>query len=94
MTDRSQPLNPAYIPRQKWRWKLHPRRILHRFYRWYLEKRCGGDHHTGQYGHNGRYIVLMNERQYHRYAAIARQSDPGERFLKIRRDEQSAEDPE
>jgi len=25
---------------------------------------CGGEHHVGDYGPDGRYIVLMTERQY------------------------------
>ena len=57
------------------RWNLWWRRPLHRFYRWYLSESCGGDHHVGEYGPDGRYIVLMNEDQYHRYTMLARDAN-------------------
>lgn len=57
------------------RWNLWWRRPLHSFYRWYLRESCGGDHHTGAYGPDGRYIVLMNEDQYHRYTMTARDAN-------------------
>ena len=54
------------------RWNLWWRVPLHRFYRWYLRASCGGAHHVGPYGHDGRYIVLMTDDQYHRYTMLAR----------------------
>ena len=53
------------------RWNLWWRKPLHSLYRRYLVS-CGGDHHTGPYGPNGRYVVLMTEEQYHRYTHLAR----------------------
>lgn len=52
-------------------WNLWWRGPLHRFYRGYLRS-CGGAHHVGQYGLDGRYIVLMTDDQYHRYTMLAR----------------------
>lgn len=47
------------------------RRLFHghivRFIAWYLRDRCGGASHVYPYGINGRYIVIMNERQYNEY---------------------------
>lgn len=40
------------------------RRIIHKLIQWYL-RRCGGAFHTSPYGPKGRYVVLMNEDQYH-----------------------------
>lgn len=57
------------------RWNLWWRRPLHSFYRRYLRESCGGAHHVGAYGPDGRYIVLMNEDQYHRYTMLARDVD-------------------
>jgi hypothetical protein len=51
------------------------RRPLHIFYRWYLRESCGGDHHVGPYGPDGRYIVLMTEAQYNRYTRFARDAE-------------------
>lgn len=67
------------------------RSMLHKFYRWYLDRICGGSHHTGPYGENGRYIVLMTERQYHRYSHLSRSCDPGERLLAQVRNEDNDE---
>lgn len=72
---------------QELRWNLWWRGPLHSFYRWYLAKHCGGSHHVGEYGADGRYIVLMNEHRYHRYMQLAHYDDPGERLLKQVRDE-------
>jgi hypothetical protein len=36
----------------------------------------------------------MTERQYHRYAALARRNDPGERLLKQVNAERYANDPD
>ncbi len=47
------------------------RRQLHRFIVWYL-RRCAGAFHFFPYGPKGRYVVLMNETQYHRYTHLAR----------------------
>jgi hypothetical protein len=47
------------------------KRIAHKLIQWYL-RRCGGVFHTNPYGPSGRYVVLMDEDQYHRF----RQSQP------------------
>lgn len=47
------------------------RRITHEIIQWYL-RRSGGAFHTNPYGPSGRYVVLMNENQYHQF----RQSQP------------------
>lgn len=39
------------------------RHTIHKLIVWYL-RRCGGAFHCYQYGPQGRYVVLMNERQY------------------------------
>lgn len=38
-----------------------------KFIAWYMREKCGGASHVYPYGDNGRYIVLMNERQYNDY---------------------------
>ena len=38
-----------------------------KFIQWYLIKKCGGAFHINPYGEKGRYVVIMNERQYHNY---------------------------
>ena len=43
------------------------RSIIHKFILWYTSSHCGGDFHTNPYGPQGRYIVCMNEAQYHEY---------------------------
>lgn len=43
------------------------RKIIHKFILWYTRSCAGGDFHTNPYGVNGRYIVCMNEKQYHEY---------------------------
>lgn len=45
------------------------RKIAHKLMQWYL-RRSGGAFHTNPYGPAGRYVVLMNEDQYHRYRQI------------------------
>jgi len=40
--------------------------IIHKIIVWYL-RHCGGAFHHFAYGPNGRYVVLMNEQQYHDY---------------------------
>lgn len=40
------------------------RKWIHRVVKWYLV-RVGGAFHTGPYGYMGRYIVLMDESEYH-----------------------------
>jgi hypothetical protein len=48
-----------------------PRRVIHAMICWYL-RRCWGAFHHGPYGAaGGRYVVLMNERQYHEYTLLA-----------------------
>jgi len=42
------------------------RKYLHHFIARYI-KRCGGAFHTYPYGENGRYVVIMNEEEYHLY---------------------------
>lgn len=43
------------------------KKSIHKFILWYTEVYAGGDFHTNAYGPNGRYIVSMNETQYHEY---------------------------
>lgn len=47
------------------------KRVLHskiiKFIAWYLRDRCGGASHVYPYGRDGRYIVMMNEKQYNEY---------------------------
>jgi hypothetical protein len=43
------------------------RKCIHKFILWYTVKIAGGDFHTNPYGPWGRYIVCMNEQQYHGY---------------------------
>lgn len=40
--------------------------FLHRLIAWYVW-RCGCAFHLNAYGEDGRYVVLMNERQYNDY---------------------------
>lgn len=68
------------------------RKPLHTFYRWYLRESCGGAHHVGAYGPDGRYIVLMNEQRYHRYMHLAYEDERGEQLLQQVRRAQDAED--
>jgi hypothetical protein len=42
------------------------KRIIHKFIVWYL-RNCGHAFHHGEYGDKGRYVVLMNESQYHKF---------------------------
>lgn len=42
---------------------------LHKAIVWYL-RRCAGAFHCFRYGPMGRYVVLMNERQFHEYKRI------------------------
>lgn len=43
------------------------KRLIHKAIQWYL-RRCGGVFHTNPYGPSGRYVVLMNEYQYHEFS--------------------------
>lgn len=56
------------------------RHLLHKAICWYL-RRAGGAFHCYNYGATGRYVALMNERQYHRYMALAQDQSTGERIL-------------
>ena len=55
--------------------------LLHKIICWYL-RRCACAFHCYSYGPEGRYAVLMNERQYHRYTMIARDNHIGEPMMK------------
>ena len=55
-----------YRPNYEERKWIIMRKIIHKLILKYLIK-CGGSFHTNPYGNTGRYIVLMNERQYHDY---------------------------
>ena len=57
------------------------RHLLHKAICWYL-RRCSGAFHCYNYGATGRYVVLMGDRQYHRYVALAESTDTGERLIK------------
>jgi len=46
------------------------RKIIHWLIVWYLRK-CWGAFHAFPYGEQGRYVVLMNEKQYHKYTHLA-----------------------
>lgn len=37
------------------------------FIAWYMRDICGGASHVYPYGDKGRYVVIMNERQYHEF---------------------------
>lgn len=55
------------------------RHAIHKIICWYL-RRCAGAFHCYNYGETGRYVVLMDEGQYARYAKLARtQNDQAER---------------
>lgn len=45
------------------------RHLWHKLICWYL-RRCSDAFHCYAYGVDGRYVVLMNERQYHDYRHI------------------------
>jgi len=45
------------------------RHIWHKIIAWYL-RRCWGSFHVYPYGSQGRYVALMNERQYHNFKAV------------------------
>ena len=47
------------------------RHMIHNVICWYL-RCCGGAFHCYNYGDTGRYVVLMDEGQYARYAKLAR----------------------
>lgn len=47
------------------------RHAIHKIICWYL-RRCAGVFHCYNYGDTGRYVVLMDEGQYARYAKLAR----------------------
>lgn len=59
------------------------RHAIHKIICWYL-KRCGGAFHCYNYGPNGRYAVMMNERQYHRYMACSHDDKTGEQIMGYR----------
>lgn len=46
------------------------RLIIHKFIVWYLTKKCGGTFHHNEYGDDGRYITIMNEKVYNKYTRI------------------------
>lgn len=48
----------------KMKWKI--RFIIHRLIVKYLRS-CGGAFHHGQYGQDGKYIVMMSDSRYHDY---------------------------
>ena len=45
--------------------KIHSRIV--RFMAYYLKEHCGGATHVYPYGTEGRYIVIMNEEEYHHF---------------------------
>jgi len=45
--------------------------FLHSFIAGYLQT-CAGAFHAFPYGNSGRYVVLMNERQYHEYKELVK----------------------
>ena len=52
------------------------RRLIHAAIVRYL-RRCAGAFHHFPYGPRGRYVVLMNEDQFHRYSHTAREATDG-----------------
>lgn len=48
----------------KMKWKI--RFIIHRLIVKYLRS-CGGVFHHGQYGQDGKYVVMMSDISYHNY---------------------------
>ena len=46
------------------------KRLWQRIIVWYL-RQCAGAFHSFPYGEQGRYVVLMNELQYHNHKEIA-----------------------
>jgi hypothetical protein len=54
---------------QQLKWNLWWRGPIHGAICWYL-RRCSGAFHHNPYGPDGRYAVLMNEEQYHRYGKV------------------------
>jgi len=61
------------------------RHFLHKAICWYL-LRCSKSFHCYEYGWGGRYVALMNERQYFRYCALASDDTTGEMLLRYRND--------
>lgn len=59
------------------------RHLLHKAICWYL-RRAGGAFHCYNYGAAGRYVALMNERQYHRYMALANDEKVGQQLMGYR----------
>ena len=45
--------------------KIHS--LVVRFMAYYLKEHCGGATHVYPYGIEGRYIVIMNEEEYHHF---------------------------
>ena len=45
--------------------KIHS--LIVHFMAYYLKKHCGGATHVYPYGTEGRYIVIMNEEEYHQF---------------------------
>lgn len=47
------------------------KRFLHkyiiRFIAWYMRSVCGGASHVYPYGENGRYVVMMDEKEYNKF---------------------------
>ena len=43
------------------------KRKIHSLIVRYLKERCGGATHVYPYGIEGRYIVIMNEEEYHHF---------------------------
>jgi hypothetical protein len=60
------------------------RHLLHKAICWYL-RRCSGAFHCYNYGPQGRYVAMMNERQYHRYMALANCDKTGETLMEYKR---------
>ena len=47
------------------------RHTIHKLICWYL-RRCAGAFHCYHYGTTGRYVVLMNDNEYHHYTTKCR----------------------
>ena len=62
--------------------KIKMRGPIHRVIVWYL-RRCAGAFHMFPYGPEGRYVVLMNEDQYHYYGNCARWLEGVEKAKKM-----------
>lgn len=58
------------------------RHLIHKLIAWYL-RRVGGACHVYPYGPQGRYIVLMTDREYHDYTTLAQGLSEQESYERV-----------